>query len=248
MKNLFLSLLFLLSSAQAFAGDHYALWKAGNEHYKKGEYGSAVNCYEPLAAHRAENPELYYNLGNAYYKLNRIGPAVLNYKRALRIDPGYDRASDNLLLTESRIPNRIRETQEIFFLGWWHAITSPHLSETWAIVSLFLCLLVVGMLLARLWNRAPSWMRTQVIVFTGTLCLLSLTIAYNSAAARVSRENAVVMIPDAPFHENANTAAVQTLVPEGTVIRIMNQKSELAEVKLPDGRRGWMDLRNLQKI
>src|SRR5947199_7094884 len=97
------------------AGDQNTLWQKGNAAYQLKQYDSALYYYEQLAAQKPRNAEIYYNIGNTYYRLNRIGHAVLNYQRALKIDPGYKEAKDNLLLAQGRISNNIHDAGNIFF-------------------------------------------------------------------------------------------------------------------------------------
>src|ERR1700744_3575460 len=103
MKQIFLILFaFLLPGAlhSLAAGDSNMLWQKANELYQQKQYDSAAQCLEQIAALKPQNEIVYYNLGNTYYKLNKIAPAVLNYERALRINPDYKEAKDNLLLAQ----------------------------------------------------------------------------------------------------------------------------------------------------
>src|SRR4051812_17230234 len=116
-----LSIVFVLLfvSLCSIAADNGLQWKRGVAFYEQKEYDSAVYYFEQLAAMKPKDAVVYYNLGNTYYRLNRIAPAVLNYERALKVDPGYKDAKDNLALTQNRIPNRIAEAEDIFFVKWW---------------------------------------------------------------------------------------------------------------------------------
>src|SRR5688572_23961032 len=95
------------------------LWQKGNDYYQQKMYDSAVACFEQIILLRPDDPRVYYNAGNAWYRMNNIGMAVLNYRRALRIDPKYQEASENLLLAEARISNHIQKGQDLFFIQWW---------------------------------------------------------------------------------------------------------------------------------
>jgi len=81
----------------------------GNGHYEMGEYEDAVRNYRSLLDTGFESPELWYNLGNAYYKLGRIGYSVLSYERAKKLEPSdesilYNLSAANLLLKDKIIP------------------------------------------------------------------------------------------------------------------------------------------------
>ncbi len=77
-----------------------------NEHYEDGRFEQAREGYEAIAARRVSNEQLFYNLGNTYFRLGRLGPAVYNYERALRIEPGFEDAQYNLRVAREVIGER----------------------------------------------------------------------------------------------------------------------------------------------
>lgn len=94
---IFLTLIFVLTcSLQAQKTDATNSIKRANEMYKQGQYSDAAALYEEILKNGV-SPELYYNLGNSYYKADETGLAILNYERALRLDPGLNDASYNLI-------------------------------------------------------------------------------------------------------------------------------------------------------
>ena len=150
MKSYLLTAIVLFTCMQSEAADSLSsAWQKANQFFQQKQYDSAILYYESLADRNISNPELYYNLGNAYYKANKIGPAVLNYERALQINPDYTEARDNLTLTQSRIANRIQEPQDIFFVAWWKSMTKQSLAGSWSIISLALFLLTLLIVVLR---------------------------------------------------------------------------------------------------
>ena len=123
-KIIGISALFLLMTSHSFAADNNMYWKKATSFYLQKQYDSAANYFELIAASKPQNAELYYNLGNVYYRMNRIAPAVLNYERALRINPSYTEAQDNLAITHARINNHTLPADDIFFVEWWKSITA----------------------------------------------------------------------------------------------------------------------------
>ena len=115
-KTSLLFTLLILSWLNGFADVPYnAWWQKANRFYQEKNYDSAAAYYTKLAKLNPENPEIFYNLGNTYYRLNKIGFAVLNYEKALKLKPDYRQAQDNLELTQSRISNRIQQSPPTFF-------------------------------------------------------------------------------------------------------------------------------------
>lgn len=248
MKKALLFFLLLLS-INSFADVPYnQWWQKANSFYQQKNYDSAVSYYEQLAALNPENPVIFYNLGNGYFRLNRIGPSVLNYERALKLNPDYKEASDNLELTQSRISNRIQPSGEVFFVRWWNSLTKTSLAGTWAITALVLFILTLAIIVARRIGRAPSWLQPQIAGFTTTLCVVVLLLAYSAANKTKNHDRAVVMEQDTPVKSNLKESKTQLLLPEGTVIRIEAEEGGWAEIKLPDGRGGWMKKDALERI
>jgi hypothetical protein len=248
MNKIGLLLILITSSLPGFADVPYnSWWQKGNSFYAAGEYDSAAHYYEQLAKLQPENEAVYYNLGNSYYRLNQIGPAVLNYERALEIEPGYDAARDNLALTQSRISNRIPSLPDIFFVQWWKSLTRSGMSEVWAVVGLILFLASLALLFMRRWNLGPR-LPMQLFAVSLILCVCSVFMAFISANRRVSHNRAVVMQQDAPMKETPQSINTLSLIPEGTIVNIGADRSDWLQVKLPDGRNGWMHHTLLEKI
>ena len=249
MKSYLLTAIVLFTCLQSEAADSLSsAWQKANQFFQQKQYDSAILYYESLVDRNISNPELYYNLGNAYYKANKIGPAVLNYERALQINPDYTEARDNLTLTQSRIANRIQEPQDIFFVAWWKSMTKQSLAGSWSIISLALFLLTLLIVVLRKWYHAPAWLQPQIVVLCVVLFFVSLFLAYISAQRQVRHDEAVVMAADTPFHQDGKTSQPQSLVPEGTVVELETEGADKAKVKLPDGRSGYIQREALEKI
>lgn len=247
--NITLLVSFLFSAFASIASVPYnAWWQKANSYYQDKNYDSAAFYYEQLSEQHPDNAEVYYNLGNTYYRLNKIGAAVLNFERALKLKPSYKEAQDNLELTQSRIPNRIRQSQDIFFVSWWKSITKTSLAETWSVIALVMFLLVLTLFILKRWNYRFSAMPTQIAVTALILCCLAFLLAYVASSRKLAHNKAVVMEQDAPLQENLKTQKIQVLVPEGTVLVIDNVQSGWANVRLPNGRAGWMRIETLERI
>lgn len=246
-KTLFIIFALLFSSTLSFADAPYnAWWQKANNFFQQKEYDSAALYYEKVSALQPQDAAVYYNLGNAYYRLNKIGPAVLNYQRALQIDPKYKEAQDNLTLTEARIGNRIPSGGDIFFVKWWDATTSPQKAGTWAVISLIIFLTVIVILVAKRF-RATIKIPGQIVGVLSFLWIVFMAFAVTAANKKVSGNKAVIMQNDAPLLTDPK-GKTQALVPEGTTVRLKETDGSWVEVQLPDGRNGWMQTSLLNKI
>ena len=246
MNRLFVLLLLLFFGLQCSASPYNEWWQTGNRFYNQKQYDSAAYYFEKIAALKPHEAVVYYNLGNTYYKLNKIGKAVLNYERALKLDPNNTKVQDNLSLTQSRITNRIPASQDIFFVRWWKAITPGNYAGTWAIISLlFFLAIIAGLILKRLGKSA--WAGPRVVAILSSAWLITMILSFSSANRR-STEKAVVMENDTPLMTSIRAAKPAGYLPEGTTVAIQNSERDWLEVRLSDGRTGWVQQSALTRI
>jgi Tetratricopeptide repeat len=241
----------LLCSWHTYAAGNSSqmLWQKGTSFYQQKQYDSAAADLEQVAATSPYNAAVYYDLGNAYYRLNKIGPAVLNYERALRIDPSFQAAKDNLLLTQNRISNRIQAGTDIFFIRWWNSMTAPGKANIWSVIALCLFVIVIVLMAAkRLSNPGTYKLPVQVngVLLFIFLCILIL--AFCASRNSMQNDTAVVMENDAPLMNADMKGKPILLVPEGTTITVKQESNNRAEVTLPDGRTGWLQTTDFRKV
>lgn len=233
-------LILLCSSISAYASPEQA-WKKGNDFYQQKQYDSAAFYFEQIAATRPTDATVFYNLGNSYYRLNKIAPAVLNYLRALKRKPDYKEAAENLLLTQGRIPGNIAPAEDIFFVRWWHALTAPGLITLWSVLSLLFFALMIGLLLYRRLQKGKVFIRPQLI---GGACLLwLLTLFFTLCAARTALKDtqAVVMQPETLLlAAPGSTGKPLSQLAEGITVKVGTTSGSWSQVTLPDGRTGWV--------
>jgi tetratricopeptide (TPR) repeat protein len=251
MRTFILILGILMGSAATLvaAPDPAAAWKAGNACYQRHAYDSAAIWFEQIASLKPRNAEVYYNLGNAYYRLNKIAPAVLNYERALKIDPDFTDARDNLQLTQNRVRNHIQDVGDIFFIKWWKGMTHPSHSGAWAVTALLFFVIIIAVLALRRFGWIPGlYLPVQIAWVSGFFWMCFVVLAIVSAARGNSRTDAVVVQNDSPLLSSALQGKTITQVPEGTTVGIVDEKDNWVEVQIPDGRVGWMQISLLEKI
>jgi hypothetical protein len=251
MRKLFpAAAILLLSTVHCFAAADYKYqWKKGSDFYLQKEYDSALYYFEQIAALKPDNAEVYYNLGNTYYRLNKIGPSVLNYERALRLAPDYKEAKDNLALAQSRISTHISSAGDIFFLNWWQSLTRPDRSGVWSVSALITFFVIIMLLIVRhLQKNKDRRIPNQLPGFLSFVCLCLLILAFASSKNKTEHTGAVVMQNDTPLMNNEIKGKPLALIPEGTTVKIKGEKGTWTEVALPDGRTGWLQQNLIDKI
>lgn len=227
----------LILVAGLAAGDVYQeIFSQANAAYEAGDFQSAAQGYEQLAAAGVVSPELFFNLANAHYRQGRIGLAILNYERALRLTPGFDSARDNLgkALRET-VHNLGRPAppaweQSLFF---WHDALSFGAVRAAAIV----CWVVFWTLLAlRLWRPLPYLRRIAALA-----CLLALAFS-GSAYVKAHPEPLAVIVSEKAEvrHGKSGQESVRFELFEGDRVLIDRREDGWARVEKAGGERGWV--------
>ena len=135
MKNIILIMLFLGLTVPSLADPQVDLARAARA-YSAGSFDSAAALYQKVTDDGYASSELYYNLGNAFFKMNEMARAILWYERALRLDPGNDDARFNLNVANALINDKIEPVPELFYKRWFRGMLQAFSYDTWALVSI----------------------------------------------------------------------------------------------------------------
>ena len=130
MKKLLFFLVITCSSL--VLGQNTALFEQGKEHYKNGKYQEAINSWEKVLINGKHSSSLYFNLGNANYKLNKVGPSIFYYEKALQLAPGDADIQTNLKFAENARIDAIEPLPETVFSKWYVAVSGIFTYDGWA--------------------------------------------------------------------------------------------------------------------
>ncbi|TVQ14223.1 MAG: tetratricopeptide repeat protein [Bacteroidetes bacterium] len=245
-------ILFLLVLVQhSYAATPNELLNEANEAYKRSEYSYAVELYEQILEEGLVSADLYYNLGNAYYKNNMIGPAILNYERALRLRPSDEDTAHNLALARSRIVDRLDQRPELFYDRWWRAAVSLQGSDGWAITSIILIIAFLGVTSVYLFSRTVILKKVSfyvmLLVFaSGALSLIFAQKQYNRLT---SEKEAIIMQTRVTAKSSPSAQSPDLfLMHEGTRVNIRNTLGDWKEISLPNGNIGWIRKESIEII
>lgn len=219
--------------------------------YNGEDYPKAIEMYEAVLQKYGESANVYYNLGNAYYKAGKLAPAILNYERCLLLNPGDSDARFNLELVRQRTTDKIEPLGEFFLSKWFHAIQDRGSSNSWAKLGVVCFILFIGCLVLFFFSR---WIRLKKIGFYCGLCLLVAVIVSNIFAGNqkeemLSRDRAIVFSPTVTVKSSPDVSGTDLFVlHEGTDVTIKSTLGDWSEIVLADGNVGWMPSKDIQKI
>ena len=226
-------------------------WEAANEAYNNGDYAQAVELYESILSQQQHSAQVYYNLGNAYYKQEKLGKAILNYNRALRLAPSDEDTLHNLEYATHATKDNIEEIPTFFLVTWVRHIRNMMGCNAWTITSLFMLVIT---LLATLVYLLAERLSLRKIGFYGMcvaaiILLISTTFAYQTRQTLVNNNEAVIMSSAVPVKSSPDRAATDLFVlHEGTKLSLGESIDGWVEIRIADGRKGWIETSRIEII
>lgn len=255
MRNIIIITLAILLAPIANAAPQTHLQEGGtvlaDESYRNGDYTTAINLYEETLATGYTSADLYYNLGNAYYRDGQMGRAILNYERALRLKPSMTDARENLALAESHTVDRISVLPKLFIARWIDILCTLISPTSWRIVWLVLLALVcISLIVMRLGSKR-SIRKTGLI--TGVIMLLLLALAtwmlLNTTRLYNAHRDAVVTQQSITVKSSPETqSADKFILHEGSRLCINDSLADWYKITIADGTTGWCQATDIERI
>jgi tetratricopeptide (TPR) repeat protein len=250
-KSLTILLALILWSAGTFAIDAGTLEIEAARLYQEGNYAEAAELYNEVLDSGVESVILYYNLGNCYYKQNEIARAILNYERALLIDPGDEDVAYNLTMAQRATVDKINLLPVLFLVHWYNAVITAFTADQWGYLSVALFLLFLGMIV--LFFHATSVGIKKASFATGLVALF-LTLSSIWFAAKqyhrvTDRREAIIMTPSVVVRGAPDPSGTELyVVHEGLKVTLIETLGQWYNIRMADGNVGWVPLEDVEKI
>lgn len=219
--------------------------------YKHGSYQEAIKMYEELLK-QGVSADLYYNLGNAYYRTDDLTKAILAYERASLLSPGDDDIKFNLQFASAKTIDKITPESEMFFVTWYHSLVNYTSVDNWANMAIVSIVLVL--VLALLYLFVPNLLLRKV-GFYGGCCFLILFVtsnffAYQQKRLLMNRTGAIVIAPATQVKKTpSNSSTDEFVIHEGTKVYITDKGlKDWRGIRLSDGREGWLKTTEIEEI
>lgn len=241
MKKL-ISVVFLLFVMQWSVAQE--LFDKANQYNKNQEFQKAIDTYNQFIKQEAQHSwQLYFNMGNSYYKLNKIAPAIFYYEKALLLSPDNSEVQNNLQFAKAMLVEPIAEKPKKSFDIWLHGYTKFLNYNNWArlsvVFSIFSLLFFWGYYLV---NKI-SLKRIFFGIFTIYIILIPITIgiAWFEKKIATTDNPAIIFVDQTPIRQTPNLAAQPIRhIYEGTKVNILDKESNFYQVELPDNTKGWI--------
>lgn len=241
MKHIiyFLAFCFSLTSI----AQNNALFEKGNQLYKNGKYNDAISTYNSILKTKKHSSELYFNLGNAHYKLNHIAESIYNFEKALAINPTDKKVKQNLAFANNMKVDAIEVLPEIGYTKYLNTFSKVLKTDTWAILTVVLFGLFAVLLIVYFFT-VNTKIKRLMFVFGFSflfLALVTLSFAYFKHNKETQLKPAIIFAEESTVKSEANFKSEDLFIlHEGTKVNILNSKDNWSFIKLSNGKTGWI--------
>jgi tetratricopeptide (TPR) repeat protein len=260
MKNLFhrlpfiirlKTILLLLFTGIAWNIPAQEIIRQANEAYTQGEFDRAVELYQKAIEENGVSANAYYNIGNSYYRINKIAPAILNYERALLLSPGDKDIRFNLEIAKLKTVDKIEPIGEFFLTDWYNAVQNLHSTNRWSAIAFVCFILFIGALILFFFTRKVFIKKLGF--YSGIVLLVFVvmanTFAYSQKKKLTDRKAAIVFAATVNIKSSPDNSGTDLFIlHEGAKVKIKNQLGAWKEIETADGNVGWIKSEDIEII
>lgn len=240
-------------SSEASAAEQFdQVWSEANALYSEGKWNEAIDRYMSIKDMGYESDKLYYNMGNAFFKSGNISGAVINYERALKINPSFKDARNNLDMVSSLTVDRIEEVPEFILKSWVVDLMHVMGSDSWAIFSIVFLALAAILFFLYIFTGRRGAKLTFFIAGLAALLVFAVSLSFSLAirGESLAEDEAVVTaavssVRSSPSEENTKSLFI---LHEGTKVEILENLGDWLKVEIADGRQGWINGKDIEVI
>lgn len=227
------------------------LWAAATQEYAAGNYQAAWDNFSQIEQEGYAAKELYYNMGNCAYRLNKIGKAVLYYERALKLNPSDSDVKANLEMARAQSLDKIDSLPEFVFVTWLRGFRNTLSANAWAIISLLFAALFLLLLYMLRFGGMGVGRKIKIILSMVALVAALLSFVFSLSLALHSRRAKEAVVTDSSAtvksapNSNGNTIFI---LHEGTKVEILESVAPWYKIEIADGRQGWLKESDVEAI
>lgn len=249
MKRIVHIIIFLISITAS--AQNKALFDRATKAYNGGEYQTAVDSYLEILDNGQHSPELYYNLGNTYYKLNQIAPSIYYYEKALLLKPNDFEIRNNLSYARNMTLDAIETIPETGFAKIYNSLLGYLSFDQWSYVAVVFVVLFVLLYIAFYYFRYSSRKRSAFVLSIVSLfiAILSLVFAYLEYSAFKADRPAIVFARESSVKSEPNKTSQEAFaLHEGTKVSVLDELNDWKKIQIADGTTGWIPSEDIKVL
>lgn len=259
MKKIFYIILLTAFSFVSYAQEnvtqtiHETITKdVADSAYINNDFVSAIAMYETILQQDGESANIYYNLGNSYYKMDNIAKAILNYEKALLLNPGDGDIRFNLELAQSKTVDKVIPISEMFFVTWAKSFTNAMSENEWSKMGIIAFILSLCFLSLYFFGNKIILKKIGFIsaLFLLAICAIANVCASTQKKKIMKHEYAIIMAPSITVKSTPNDKGTDLFIlHEGHKVMIKDDTmKEWKEIQLEDGNAGWVPVELIEII
>jgi tetratricopeptide (TPR) repeat protein len=219
--------------------------------YRNGEFDKAIKIYEDLRGEGYEGTSLYFNLANTYYRIGKLGYAILNYERALKNSPSDEDVKHNLAFANLSTVDRIQPLPTFFVFEWWDSLLASLSVNGWTYITFFFYILLMAMIV--IYFFAKTIFQQKLILFSGLGVLTILLLVVSLLIVKINREQNVIsgVVVEQSITVKTSPDSKSTdafVIHEGLKVNLEDQLDKWIKIRLVDGKVGWVENDSIVKI
>jgi tetratricopeptide (TPR) repeat protein len=226
-------------------------FEQANLQYQKNDFKGAIETYNRIIKSGYEAPEVYYNLGNCYYKTNNIPESILNYERALKLAPRDEDIQFNLKLANLKVVDKIQTVDQIFFKRWLESLSNYFTTDsaaTYTIIFMWIALIILALFVVS-WSTILK----KVFFYLGVLLLVCsiafLLVSYDRYNSVNTVSAGIVFNPSVYVKSAPNDKSTDLFIlHEGTKVQILDTIGSWKKIRLMNNNEGWVRAESLEVI
>lgn len=245
------SIIVLLFSLVAYSQEVNKLFAEGNTFYKEENYTRAVGVYLAIEEQGIESDDLYFNIANCYYKMNKVAPAIYYYEKALKINPANADAKANLEFAKRMTIDVIEELPKTFFQRFSASIIQKLPFDTWAIIAVTASFLASFLFLLYYFSDSSKkklfYFNTSILA----VIVLAITVFFAFSNYKTVQKNRIAIIFSQKVEiMNAPSTSSDEIfeLHEGTKVIILDALDNWKKIKIADGKIGWISADDLKEV
>lgn len=252
LRYLFILMTLLAFSSEKVPGQNIdGSMKQAEEYYRNAQFDEAIKIYEQLINDGYEGTSLYFNLANSYYRIGKLGYGILNYERALKLSPSDEDVKHNLAFANLSTVDRIQPLPSFFLFEWWESLLASMTVNGWTYLAyLFFITLIIFI---SFYFFAKTIFQQKLILFSGLGMLTVFLIILSLLIVKINREENViggvvieqsVTVKTSPDEKGTDAFVIH----EGLKVNLEDRIDNWLKIKLADGKVGWVENNEIEKI
>ncbi len=239
----------LIFCGHVYADHQEHKFNEANKYYQNGQYEEAISAYEEILGMEYESAELYYNLGNSFYKLGKNPQAILNYERASRLKPNDEDIKFNLQITNLQVVDKIPSIPELFYVKFINDMRNYFSLHSLTLLTVFIYICFFTFLIIWLLIKPGSLRRIFKTLSYGFVVILILFSFLFISKVFHKRVDAIVMEGEIDVRSAPSSDGTEIFkIHEGLKVKITDRRGDWIEIRLSDGKEGWLESLAIEAI